>query len=153
MELVNYYDTKEIIRRFSIGDYYDTLFIGWYEKCDSEKDYANPVHRDELNRQLTEEIGISCCIYYFVDNGTFAKDISCDFTSDEGIEHLSIGSKSISVVISVFTPLRVAGNIKAQIRKNIIALLEKIGFSASHIKRIPSKKVIYELPGQKELSF
>lgn len=147
-----YPELGSLIRRFTIGDFYHTIFIGWYSESKSpDDDLRLPNRREELRSALEEAINIPCCPYIFYDNGTFEKELPLWVTTQAGVEAVTIGKTSRSTLAAVFTPRR--STTGPSHRDKVQAVLERFGLRSSHLQRIPTKQSVYDIPPQAELPF
>ena len=100
--------TKEIIKRFAIGDVYNTIFIGRYSYQKREIDLREPNNREGLANALKAQIEIPCSPYIFYDYGTFYKDITINVINASGsITPKTLSTKSQSTIVSIFTSRRI----------------------------------------------
>lgn len=152
--LLQFPETKEIVQRFSIGDFYHTVFHGWYMCPRGDKDLRLPLHRAELADALTKETDIPCSPYIFYDSGTFSKDLTINIKRHAThVSRISLDRKSESTIISVVTPYRMNDSKCRKLYSRIVQVLEEYGLHSTEFAKIPSKDAAYELGGQKELQF
>lgn len=150
--LWRYAPTKDIIRRFAIGDFYNTVFLGWYHSTTGEKDFRHPIHRRALAEALLENTGIPCSPYVFYDNGTFSKQLTLNIEGrDKQIKVVGLGEKSQSTIIGVFTPHRICDSDRRKYCDRIVRVLEENGFPASGLAPIPRKEDNCEIYRQTKL--
>lgn len=142
---------RTVIQRFSIGDFYRTVFTGWYDVRKSEDDLRLPARREALREALESRLHYSVCPYVFYDNGTFEKELLLSVHSRGGSASRVIGSTSSSTVVSVFTPRR--RSVTKGHREKVIQVLEDFGLRYDKILPIPSKQSVYEFPGETQLPF
>lgn len=142
---------KGLIQRFTVGDFYDTLFIGWYSTAQLSKDLRLPDNREALRDALEAELRIPCCPYVFYDNGTFEKEIPVTIVRPDAAASRVIGSTSKSTLVSVFTPRR--GKKSRRTKEAVISVLEDYGLQPHQLQSIPTKQSVYDLPEQFELPF
>jgi hypothetical protein len=140
------------LRRFVSGDFYATLFIGWFVQPRGERDLRHPRERSELKESLQARLKIPCSPYVFYDVGTFEKELRvCLASEGRGpTAEVQIGETSTSTIVGVFTPHRRTrlGRAKIEI---VIDILADFGLDPESLVPIPSKREIYGLAGQKEL--
>lgn len=147
-------ETRDVIRRFAVGDVYDTVFLGWYNTGKGEKDLRDPRHRAEFAKILSDGIGIPCSPYVFYDEGTFSKKLELVVRPNESSPQARVlGKKSISVVVGVFTPRRFSRSQRVKFSDPILNLLEKYGLYRTGLTAIPTKEEIYGVPRQERLPF
>ena len=145
-------ETKYLIQRFAIGNFFDTVFLGWFSVPKGNKDLREPKHRQELSSRLQEAVKVPCCPYVFYDNGTFSKNLSLRISQKcSAVDIIEIGEKSISTIVSIFTPNHVDETNRRRMRPRVLEVLRDYGFFTADLMDIPSKQDIYELPGQKKL--
>lgn len=145
-------EIKESIRRFSAGDYFDVLFVGWYAGPRKGPDLRHPSARRQISRALTERTGLPCCPYVFYDHGAFSKKLVLNVATASGTSTVTIGATSESTVVAITTPHRIR-NERRSLVGHVLEVLEDNGLARSSLLRIPEKEDIYELPRQGKLPF
>jgi hypothetical protein len=150
--LLSYPDTKEIVQRFVIGDFYKRIFLGWYSCAKGNKDLRDPKYRTELGECLTNSTKILCCPYIFYDSGTFSKELTINVHSTNSITLMTLGRKSESTIVSVFTPNRIKIIKNWKLQEKIVEVLDKFGLPSSHLIKIPDRGNLYGISGQEKLS-
>jgi HD superfamily phosphohydrolase len=152
--LLHYEETKDIIRRFEVGDYYQQVFLGWYSSPKGKVDLRHHKRRAELAQALKEKTKIPCSPYVFYDMGTFSKRLRLMIrTTDFGTNAVDFGDKSESTIVGVFTPRRVSAAEQNRLFDSIMEVLEDYELYSSNMKYLPGKHSIYELPGQRTIPF
>lgn len=172
-------NSKDAVQRFVIGDFYESLFLGWYGCSKGERDFRKPSERHVLSRALSKVMEMPCCPYVFYDAGTFSKRLSvrvrhnsvklpfptetgtCNYASGkaeeigacEMLETLELGEQSQSTIVSVFTPRRLSPSERSRAFRLVAGTLEEFGLPAALLRTPPEKSDIYELPSQKKLPF
>lgn len=153
-ELLKEEATKEIIRRFAVGDYYTQVFLGWYSCPKGEVDLRHPDHRTKLVEQIKKETNILCSPYVFYDSGTFSKKLTLRFNVRSESKLMELGEKSQSTIVSVFTHLKsLSSSERKKLGHAITEIMESYGLYQSCLKPIPDKRNTYEIPGQRAIPF
>jgi HD superfamily phosphohydrolase len=147
-------ELRDVANRFATADYYETIFLGWYDQPKGERDLRLPSEHAQLRHALSDRVGIPCCPYVFYDNGTFEKELNlrlrhrADYT--DAVASMTLGQTSRSTLVGIFTPSRIRGTSNRMIDQ-AQDVLSEFGLPASSLKPIPDKRAIYELPGQTKL--
>jgi HD superfamily phosphohydrolase len=142
------------IQRFATGDYYSTIFVGWYDVPKGDTDLRLPSARQDLKEALEQRLKVPCSPYVFYDRGTFEKNLQLRFWQDAessaNVEIWTLGRQSLSTLVGVFSYRRLETASKKLIRA-AEEVLADYGLSAVHLRPIPEKRTAYELPGQTKL--
>jgi HD superfamily phosphohydrolase len=144
------------IQRFASGDYYSTIFLGWFDVPKGKQDLRLPSMRQNLKEALEQRTKVPCSPYVFYDRGTFEKSLTLRFSEGSGdnsdVSTLRLGTQSLSTLVGVFTHRRLE-----TASKNLINATQEVladyGLSTVHLQSIPEKRSAYDLPGQTKLSF
>jgi len=145
--------TKPAVQRFVTGDFYDTLFLGWYDIGRGNIDLRHPQHRAELAHRFQDRLNIPCSPYVFYDSGAFSKKLLVNLThSPTETETREIGTKSESTIVALFTPRRIQPTENKRFRDRILEVLTDMGLSSSRLQPIPEKQDIYAISSQRKLS-
>ncbi len=145
-------ETKDIIQRFVIGDFYAPVFIGWYSCPMGKIDLRKPKYRIELAEALKEHTNIPCSPYIFYDVGTFSKNLIITIKSkDQKLKHITLSRRSESIIASIFTPYHINKSKRMKLYDRVLAVLEESGLHSSQLTLIPKHENINEFPRQKEL--
>jgi hypothetical protein len=135
--LIEKKETKEIIKRFAIGDVYRPIFLGWYSCPKGEVDLREPRNRDKLKEDIKAQTGIPCSPYIFYDDGTFSKDISIDIETSGGkLERVVLSKKSQSTIVGVFTSSRLDKSAADKLRGPVKEVLRNYGYYDRLLKPI-----------------
>lgn len=142
---------RETVKRFALGDYFATIFMGWFDTPKGDVDMRTTNVRNELRRRLEGELKIPCCPYVFYDNGTFEKQLKLRVTGPRvnDPELRTVGTTSRSTIVGVFTRRRSRAQ-SSQIGA-IFDVLADFGLLRSALRPIPKKRQVYGLVGQEEL--
>lgn len=143
---------KETVKRFAIGDFFSTIFMGWFNGTGTPQDLRKVECREELRASLEERLKIPCCPYVFYDKGTFEKSLDLRVASHaypNRSEGQSIGLTSKSTIVGIFTPRRIAAASRLQTSR-VMEVLEDFGLRAASLRPIPKEHRIYGLVGQEE---
>ena len=129
---------QESVRRFSVGDYYRTVYLGWYGDCQPLVDVRTLKGLRDLQARLTEAVGVRCTPYVMVDNGTFSKRIQFRLRDDgeEGDQEFAFGERSRSYVVGVFTPAR--SGARGGAGWSAMRALAEAGFDSAVLRTWPS---------------
>lgn len=145
-------NTRNVIRRFAVGDVYDTVFMGWYNMGKGEKDLRHPGERSRLAETLSDRIGIPCSPYVFYDEGTFSKRLELVVGREGSSARAKVfGEKSTSVIVGIFTPRRTRKSQRVMYSSKILDLLEAYGLKRSRAGTLPTKEEIYGVHRQERL--
>ena len=107
--LFEYEETRDVIKRFAVGDFYRPVFMGWYACGKGSIDLRHHEERAKLSQRIHEVTKVSCSPYVFYDSGTFSKRLNLNFrTGDIQTHSVELGEKSESTIVSVFTPMRIS---------------------------------------------
>ena len=145
--------TREIIKRFAIGDYYQQLFLGWYQCPRGKLDLRHPDNRRKLTEQINEATGLNCSPYVFYDSGTFSKGLELQIGTSSESSLLSFSKRSESTIVAVFTARRVTSSEQRRIGAEIRHVMEENSLPSSCLTDLPDRQNIHEFPGQRTLSF
>jgi len=145
--LFSHHLTRELIRRFSVGDVYSWLGTFVYNVGRGATDLRHPDVRDRLAARIGDVLGVPCSPYVFYDNGSFAKEIS--FRTPGG-ERKVVGMKSRSTIVAVFSKRR--GISRRNVPETIVDGLGDFGLGAGNLMRtfVPET---HALAGQTKISF
>ena len=146
-------EMKDVIKRFAIGDFYHQLFLGWYACPKGDIDLRHPDHRTSLTESLKDRIKIPCSPYVFYDSGTFAKNLALSIKHDTRVRTVTISTKSQSTIVAVFTPRRITSSEHKRMSELVVGVLEEYGLRSSCLIEPPDKGNMYEVPGQRTISF
>jgi len=153
-ELASFDETKEATSRFAVADFYDCLFLGWYNCPKGDTDLRHYEIRADLTKRLETKLGIPCSVYVFYDNGTFSKDLRVRLTGPgRQVQSVSLSEKSESTIVGVFTPRRIDSLAKKRLEGKAIEFLEKYGLSSSSLMSLPDKRELYGIHSQAKLPF
>lgn len=153
-ELLDYEETKEIIQRFAIGDFYQQVYLEWYDRPKGNIDLRHPSHRATFIESVKRETNIVCSPYIFYDSGTFSKKLNLNIrSSDESLQTINFGEKSESTIVSIFTQKRISESEQKRLHRFLKDFLVEYGLNKSDRKIIPAKQNTYEIPGQRAISF
>jgi HD superfamily phosphohydrolase len=141
---------RQVIQRYSISDYYSTIFLGWFEQPKGSVDLRMPQVRDEMSKALLDATRIPCTPYVFYDIGTFEKSLSYGVrTQDSAPDIVQEGTTSRSTIVGIFTPRR-NSSAKSK-RAAALQVLAGFGLDPATLRPIPTKRQVYGLAGQEEL--
>ncbi|MDG4821912.1 HD domain-containing protein [Asanoa sp. WMMD1127] len=143
---------SSIVQRFFVGDFFSTVFVGWYRQPMGDVDLRAPEPRAELRARLEERLRIPCVPYVFYDRGTFEKRLSLRIIGRDGWVPEEIGQTSVSTLAGVFTSRRHVKPVR-WMQEKAIEVLEEFGLAPDRRSPIPSKRGVYEIAGQAELPF
>ena len=145
-------ETKRTLKRFVIGDFYDTLFIGWYDSVDTTKSLQDPQARKELSNTLTERVELKCSPYVFYDIGAFSKEVK--FKSKKNLFEKRVElleKQSQSTIVGVFTPNRINDSRIKRYHNAIINVLEDFGLCHKDLLEKPTLKEFNGFSSQEKL--
>jgi HD superfamily phosphohydrolase len=145
--------TKQVIKRFAVGDFYHLVFMGWYSCGKGNVDLRHHKERAKLSQRLNEVTKVDCSPYVFYDSGTFSKRLTLTFRVGSLTQVVDLGEKSESTIVSIFTKRKIG---EAQTRKAkdlIVDLLSDYGLHKSCLKPLPIKEESYEDSGQRTIPF
>jgi hypothetical protein len=153
-ELLDYEETKEIIQRFAVGDFYHQVYLEWYDRPKGDVDLRHPSNRAKFVEAIKRETNIVCSPYIFYDSGTFSKKLNLTVRSTDGnLQTVNFGEKSESTIVSIFTPRRISDSEHKRLHSFLKDFLAEYGLSKSDLKSIPAKQSTYEVPGQRAIPF
>lgn len=157
---------RKTMKRFSNGDVYRPVFIGWYDvPKDPVYDYRTWIGRktlesflatghwepvdqreDQLSPNKPANLDGPYSAYVFYDKGSFSKRLRFYVKGEDGYVLKDLGESSKSTIISVFArqPRLSPGEARRQ-AKIIMDRLEALGFPRTSLKPIPSKEGVYDL--------
>lgn len=147
--------TKQVAQRFSTGDLYSTVFLGWYDIPPASPDLRQPRLREKMKTILQDALGIPVSPYVFYDIGTFQKSLAIRLTGAPWTWPPTPVQPSASTIVGVYTPR--ATSTRAQRETAVAVLEESFGLFADTLQPIPDWKHaygrdrIYGLGGQIQL--
>ena len=153
-ELLNFSETKEVIQRFAVGNFYHPVYLGWYACPKGQLDLRHPDNRSKLVERVKQMTGISCSPYVFYDSGTFSKKLNLTTRGTNAeLKSVDFGHKSESTIVSVFTARQVNGSKRKMLNDCMVEILAEFGLRNSDLKPIPDRQSIYEIPSQRLIPF
>lgn len=141
---------RQLVQRFKIGDFYSPVFVGWYNTAKGEDDLRLPERRETLRAHLRDRLGYEVSPYIFYDNGTFEKELPISVREGGRVVDQVIGSTSASTVVAIFTPRR--GRKRSSDTATVLEVLEDFRLKKRDLMSIPSKRSVYAISGQTQLS-
>lgn len=143
---------KETARRFALGDFYECVFLAWYELPRQDRDLRSPAERRRLQSALQQALGIPCTPYVFYDKGAFEKTLRLVVTEDSEADEtdLTLGIASASTVAAVFTPRRLS-RVPARWTKGAAEVFSGFGLDPASRRPVPRKGEVYDVPGQEKI--
>jgi HD superfamily phosphohydrolase len=153
-EFLNYSETKEVIQRFAIGDYYSSIYLDWYNKPKGKVDLRHPDNRLNLIQAVKSEFKVNCSPYIFYDSGTFSKKLNLRVKDAGGNQKdFEYGERSQSTIVSIFSRQPVSPLKKKQIQEFVRDYLADYGLRREDLKNAPLKQNVYRITGQREIPF
>ncbi|HEU4710836.1 MAG TPA: HD domain-containing protein [Pyrinomonadaceae bacterium] len=145
--------TKQVIKRFSVGDFYHPVFLGWYSCGKGNADLRHHEARGDLSQKLREVTKVSCSPYVFYDSGTFSKRLTLTFRMGLQTQEVELGEKSVSTVVSIFSQMRIGETQTKKFKNVILECLSDYGLHRSCLKPIPFQHQNHEVPRQRTIPF
>ncbi|GLH95598.1 HD domain-containing protein [Phytohabitans aurantiacus] len=142
---------RETVLRFATGDYFSTIFIGWYRDLATSVDLRHTDHRAVLRNRLEEALGIPVFPYVFHDRGTFVKQLKLNTVGTDGaLSPATVGENSQSTIVGLFTSRRIDRPARSVVTgaKEVLA---EFGLTSDALHPLPDKRDVYEIPGALKL--
>lgn len=145
--------TKQVIKRFSVGDFYHPVFLGWYSCGKGNADLRHHEARADLSQRLREVTKVSCSPYVFYDSGTFSKRLTLTFRMGLQTKEVELGQKSVSTIVSIFSPKRIGETQTKKLKSLVLECLNDYGLHKSCLKSLPFPQQNHEVSRQRTIPF
>jgi HD superfamily phosphohydrolase len=141
-------ETREIIQRFVVGDYYKEVFLGWYAGAGPSEDLRSPEARLALRSALESALGVPISPYVLYDRGAMEKGLHIELSDGSFLD----ADASSSVIIGLYTRRR-SGGARSSMMDRVLSVLEDFGLMTDCLRVRPREEEIHGVPRQAELPF
>jgi HD superfamily phosphohydrolase len=150
--LYSFDDTKSIIKRLTVGDYYQTLYLNRFEYDENICEILrNPDARSNLAERIEAQVEVkSISLFHLQDRGMFSKSLNIGIRELDGsIVQSELGEESKSLILSVLTRSK-SRDVSPSLGNRLESVLESFGF-VKHRNMVPDKVNIYAIDRQEKL--
>lgn len=139
---------RDTMLRFTTGDYFDTIVIGWYQDSVPAVDLRRATHRAALRASLEERLKMPVFPYVFYDSGTFEKrlDLLCPAADGTAVAE-RMGQTSKSTIVGLFTCERIGPPSQALVTRTEESLAE-FGLVSATLATQPDRQLVYAPSGK-----